>query len=139
MTAPSQTSTADDGPLCPICGSAALWDNRKSKTNPRSPDYRCKSRGCEGVIWKAPTTTAVLPIGDKPATPAAPRSAAPANEPRKSDPPSLCALYLSCVGFAVEHVAPRLTAAGVTVSAEHLLSSAATIFIARTRNGGAHS
>ena len=28
-----------------------MWDNRESKRNPRAPDYKCKDRNCEGVIW----------------------------------------------------------------------------------------
>ena len=37
-------------PACPKC-QGQMWDNRASKRNPRAPDYKCKTDGCEGVIW----------------------------------------------------------------------------------------
>ncbi len=37
---------------CPKCG-GAMWDNRQSKKSPKQPDYRCKDRSCDGVIWPA--------------------------------------------------------------------------------------
>jgi hypothetical protein len=35
---------------CPKCG-GAMWDNRETKKNPKAPDYKCRDRGCDGVIW----------------------------------------------------------------------------------------
>ncbi|MFL5577680.1 MAG: hypothetical protein ACJ79S_17125 [Gemmatimonadaceae bacterium] len=37
-------------PNCPKCG-GEMWDNRESKRNPKAPDFKCKDRGCDGVIW----------------------------------------------------------------------------------------
>ena len=37
-------------PACPKCG-GRMWDNRATKRNPRAPDYKCRDRSCEGVIW----------------------------------------------------------------------------------------
>lgn len=53
--APSQSAEPDgprsiDEPSCPKCG-GRMWDNRMSKRNPKSPDYKCRSRSCDGVIW----------------------------------------------------------------------------------------
>lgn len=45
-----------DEPGCPRCG-GRMWDNRATKRNPRAPDYRCRTRGCEGVIWPAREST----------------------------------------------------------------------------------
>ena len=28
-----------------------MWDNRLSKRNPKAPDYKCRDRSCDGVIW----------------------------------------------------------------------------------------
>jgi len=28
-----------------------MWDNREGKRNPKAPDFKCKDRGCGGVIW----------------------------------------------------------------------------------------
>jgi hypothetical protein len=39
-----------DEPTCPKCG-GRMWDNRLSKRNPKAPDYKCRSRSCDGVIW----------------------------------------------------------------------------------------
>ena len=41
---------ASDVPPCPKCG-GRMWDNRIGKRNPRAPDFKCRDRGCDGVIW----------------------------------------------------------------------------------------
>lgn len=41
--------TADD-PACPEC-SKRMWDNRTTKRNPKAPDFKCRDKSCEGVIW----------------------------------------------------------------------------------------
>jgi len=40
----------EDDPQCPKCG-GRMWDNRMSKRNPRAPDFKCRDRSCDGVIW----------------------------------------------------------------------------------------
>ncbi|HEX8848901.1 MAG TPA: Rad52/Rad22 family DNA repair protein [Gemmatimonadaceae bacterium] len=60
-------------PACPKCG-GKMWDNRLSKRNPKAPDYKCRDRSCEGVIWPqrgAPSQTE----GVAPTPPAAPSMA----------------------------------------------------------------
>src|SRR5687768_1041405 len=37
-------------PDCPKCG-GAMWDNRASKRNPRAPDFKCRDKSCDGVVW----------------------------------------------------------------------------------------
>ena len=44
-------------PSCPKCG-GKMWDNRMSKRNPKAPDYKCRDRSCDGVIWPPRTPTA---------------------------------------------------------------------------------
>ena len=39
-----------DTPGCPKCG-GKMWDNRLSKRNPKAPDYKCRDRSCDGVVW----------------------------------------------------------------------------------------
>lgn len=39
-----------DEETCPKCG-GRMWDNRSTKRNPRAPDYKCRDRSCDGVIW----------------------------------------------------------------------------------------
>lgn len=41
---------ASDEPSCPKCG-GRMWDNRLSKRNPKAPDYKCRNRACDGVVW----------------------------------------------------------------------------------------
>jgi hypothetical protein len=43
---------ASDEPSCPKCG-GRMWDNRATKRNPRAPDFKCRDRACDGVIWPA--------------------------------------------------------------------------------------
>jgi hypothetical protein len=38
-------------PSCPTC-SGLMWDNREKKTNPKAPDFKCRDKNCQGVIWK---------------------------------------------------------------------------------------
>jgi hypothetical protein len=48
---------ATDEPSCPKCG-GRMWDNRATKRNPRAPDFKCRDRSCDGVIWPARAGTA---------------------------------------------------------------------------------
>ena len=56
------TGTAPEtaAPACPICG-GEMWDNRVAKKNPRAPDFKCKSAGCDGVVWP-PREAGAMPI-----------------------------------------------------------------------------
>ena len=45
-----ETATEPQAPQCPKCA-GSMWDNREGKRNPRAPDYKCKTDGCDGVIW----------------------------------------------------------------------------------------
>ena len=44
------TGDAADNPECPKCG-GRMWDNRATKRNPKAPDFKCRDRACDGVIW----------------------------------------------------------------------------------------
>jgi hypothetical protein len=55
---------ADEGPVCPKCG-GKTWDNRATKRNPRAPDFKCRDRSCDGVIWpvrSAPSVAEPIPF-----------------------------------------------------------------------------
>jgi hypothetical protein len=52
LAGPASGPLALDEPSCPKCG-ARMWDNRLSKRNPKAPDYKCRNRSCDGVIWPA--------------------------------------------------------------------------------------
>ena len=59
---PAATPAKASEPVaCPKC-SGAMWDNRETKKNPKQPDYKCKDKACDGVIWP--------PRDGKPAAPA---------------------------------------------------------------------
>jgi hypothetical protein len=47
---PGAGPLASDEPTCPKCG-GRMWDNRLSKRNPKAPDFKCRNRSCDGVIW----------------------------------------------------------------------------------------
>ena len=56
---PRQETKRSDGPpaasqgelgICPKCG-GDMWDNRTNKKNPKAPDWKCKDKQCDGVIW----------------------------------------------------------------------------------------
>ena len=51
-----------DEQSCPKCG-GRMWDNRLTKRNPKAPDFKCRDRSCDGVIWP--------PKGDKTESPKA--------------------------------------------------------------------
>jgi hypothetical protein len=53
---PATGPLATDEMSCPKCG-GRTWDNRLTKRNPKAPDYKCRDRSCDGVIWP--------PKGDK--------------------------------------------------------------------------
>ncbi len=45
-------------PACPKCG-GPMWDNRAGKKNPKAPDFKCRDKGCDGVIWPPKQTEGV--------------------------------------------------------------------------------
>ncbi len=53
-----------DSPSCPKC-TGRMWDNRVSKRNPKAPDFKCRDRSCDGVVW--PEKGAAAPAGRQPA------------------------------------------------------------------------
>ena len=44
------TVRTTDEQSCPKCG-GRVWDNRLTKRNPKAPDWKCRDRSCDGVIW----------------------------------------------------------------------------------------
>lgn len=50
---PPAPQTLDVQP-CPDCG-GPMWDNRPKKAagefSPKAPDFKCKDKSCEGVVW----------------------------------------------------------------------------------------
>jgi hypothetical protein len=54
-SAPQAEPTEGGEPSCSKCG-GRMWDNRLTKRNPKAPDYKCRDRGCDGVVWPPKTT-----------------------------------------------------------------------------------
>src|SRR5678815_6145621 len=52
---------ASDEPSCPKCG-GRMWDNRLSKRNPKAPDFKCRNRSCDGVIWPSRVASVVAKV-----------------------------------------------------------------------------
>jgi hypothetical protein len=65
-----------------------MWDNRIGKRNPKAPDFKCRDRSCDGVIWppKGQVAKAAAPAGDQAEAPAAeaPAAAAPVAVARRA-------------------------------------------------------
>src|SRR5690349_17194893 len=59
---PATGPLTSDEQSCPKCG-GRMWDNRLTKRNPKAPDYKCRDRSCDGVIW--PPKPAKAEKGDK--------------------------------------------------------------------------
>jgi hypothetical protein len=78
LAGPASGPLALDEPTCPKCG-GRMWDNRLSKRNPKAPDFKCRNRSCDGVIWPAKPGQAASPngrpaAGGNPAGPLVPES-----------------------------------------------------------------
>ena len=43
-------ASGDPEPVCPKC-TGPMWDNRVGKKNPKAPDFKCRDKSCDGVIW----------------------------------------------------------------------------------------
>ena len=53
-----------DEQSCPKCG-GRMWDNRLTKRNPKAPDFKCRDRSCDGVIWPPKGEKAEAAKGDQ--------------------------------------------------------------------------
>ena len=70
----SGDAAPEQSPPCPKC-KGQMWDNRATKRNPKAPDYKCKTDGCDGIIWPprdvgaAPSVAKPTGTPDNPACP----------------------------------------------------------------------
>jgi hypothetical protein len=85
FTADASAAPPATGPLateeltCPKCG-GRMWDNRLTKRNPKAPDYKCRDRSCDGVIWPPKGEKAGEKTAEKSESPKAETSAAESQE-----------------------------------------------------------
>jgi hypothetical protein len=57
-------AAADGEPSCPKCN-GRMWDNRVGKKNPKSPDFRCRDKQCDGLYWPGTWPPAGAPVADE--------------------------------------------------------------------------
>jgi hypothetical protein len=130
-------------PACPVCG-GAMWDNRARKTNPKAPDFKCRTPECTGRIWPGQLT--VESHADVPADAAtrpgpladAVRSVVEtvtAQTLRARLRAELRACYLDATEFVLSEVRTRYEAAGVPCSDATVAAITATLFIATCNRG----
>jgi hypothetical protein len=77
-----------------------MWDNREGKRNPKAPDFKCKDRSCDGVIWPP-----------RSATPGASQSAAPRTPPTRA--PNTVEAPSATAGRGAPAAGPRVDANGM--------------------------
>ncbi|HEY0779193.1 MAG TPA: hypothetical protein VGD56_14600 [Gemmatirosa sp.] len=78
--AASAAGSTGEEPACPKC-SGRMWDNRLTKRNPKAPDFKCRDRSCDGVVWPPrPGEAAEVPAAV--ATPAPRGAGASTRRPR---------------------------------------------------------
>src|SRR5438093_8386680 len=131
-SASAQQPAVTGDPACPKCG-GPMWDNRDSKRNPRAPDFRCRNRISDGVLWPGQHRAAVPIIGRTPRVGAAGIGTEAVAESRKetsgSGPNGLSALrrcYLDVTEFVLSHVGGVYERHGVRWSAGAVVAFAAT-------------
>jgi hypothetical protein len=101
-----------------------MWNNIATKKNPKQPDYRCKDKNCDGVIWPpkngapAPTASNGSHSTTTP-TPAMNVSNSVAKRP-------LGPVYNECLDFANKACMHYF---GKDVAASDVIAAAATLFI----------
>jgi hypothetical protein len=83
MTEQQQPESAEI-PTCPRC-EGPMWDNREGKRNPKAPDFKCKDRECDGVIWP-PRNAGAAAAAPAPSAGAAAASAVAAQAPADGMP-----------------------------------------------------
>ena len=146
MTTPAIVTAPETGrsrgPICPKCG-GAMWDNRATKRNPKAPDFKCRDRSCDGVLWpgqvKEPAAAIHAERPDAQPTPNAEPS--PARGPLASTVEkvvhdSLRACYLDVTRFVLADVRRLYEEAGVPCTDATVAAIVATVFISVCRRGG---
>lgn len=109
---------------CPKCGNE-MWDNRETKKNPKAPDYKCKDRTCDGVVWP--------PKGQKVA-PKAPQAQGTASTPKWTWV-GLGKTYERALLTAEMRVLACAERLGTKATVADVLQATATVFIEIARNG----
>ena len=134
---PIPLPSGPDSPTCPKCG-GRMWDNRASKRNPKAPDFKCRNRTCDGVLWPG-QHRATIPITQPPRLGAV---GDVAETPDGSDGvattllPTLRRKYLDLTDFVLDQVRPEYEKRGLECRPDTVAAIAATLYIAETRRAG---
>ena len=118
-----------------------MWDNRLSKRNPKAPDFKCRDRSCDGVLWPGQhkAATPIMQIRahhqDEEA-PADETSSPDVRVPRTRTRTKLQECYLGLTDFVLAYVRPKFQEAGVPCTDATIAAIAATLFIATWRQEG---
>jgi hypothetical protein len=140
-------------PACPVCG-GRMWDNRGRKTNPKAPDFKCRTPDCTGRIWPgqlAAENEADVPTADGAGAAGAIATTLPpgpladavrsvvetvsARTLRARVRSELRACYLDATNFVLAEVRPKYEAAGVPCTDATVAAITATLFIATCNRG----
>ena len=127
-------------PTCPKC-SGRMWDNRATKRNPKAPDFKCRDRACDGVLWpgqhNAATPIIAPPQHHKNEAGQAVEQGGDSNGTGDYRPHAeLRRRYLELTDFVLAEVRPKYQDAGVPCTDATVAAIAATMFIAACRQEG---
>lgn len=141
---------------CPKCG-GPCWDNRVGKKNPKAPDFKCRDRSCDGVIWPPKQSNGRPPVqqaqpvsvggystdgrdfldgqtGHEAATVTAIQHSV--RTPQQAERMAqLAGLYAQCLVIACDNVPKALETVGVKPDAQTIVAAAATLLIAADKRG----
>jgi hypothetical protein len=123
---------------CPKC-QGPTWDNRATKKNPSAPDFKCRDRSCDGVIWppRQPKQggNGQPPVQQKPvAAPEAYVGNLP-GDPAVGPFDGIAQRYEETLRHVIKNVVPIFTQAGIVVDAKTIASIAAHLNITRQQRG----
>ena len=141
MTAPTHISDVvsnvaplTGAPACPKCG-GRMWDNRASKRNPKAPDFKCRDRRCDGVLWPGQHQAAAPIVTQRAVSMSAAQSADVSESSNGTKRHSVRRCYLAVTEFVLSEVRPKYQDAGVPCSDATVAAIVATIFIQTCKQG----
>ena len=127
-------------PTCPKC-SGRMWDNRATKRNPKAPDFKCRDRSCDGVLWPGQHNAATPVI-----TPRQHHENGAGRDVEQDGESNgtgdyrphvrLRRCYLDLTDFVLAEVRPKYQDAGVPCTDATVAAIVATMFIAACRQEG---
>lgn len=122
---------------CPKCG-GQVWDNRKDKKNPKAPDFKCRDKNCDGVIWPPkPAKAAPKPVSQGHpeflANQEAEDAAELAGKIGPPEKPKLTKLYLDATEFVLDKVVPKFEEKEIGLTDTAVAAMIATVFIAASK------